>query len=155
MAVLALKKSVWEAGTDLQRAVMRYGFADILIRSWEQDSELGNPARYRDPGGDVWFIWDDQRFDPKVMCYFGCFCANITDVPSGYTLPATRAELRSDMKAWIENPARANPLVKLGDVAFGPDDANPWQTLLDAQGTPAWVKMAASVPPTWMPVGEE
>lgn len=155
MAALAIRKSAWDGGTDLQRAIMRYGFSrDLLKRTWEDDSELGNPAKFDDPSAVRWFVFDDQRFNPKVIPYFGCYCANIGEIPGGYTLPGTRAELRSDLKAWCENPARGNPLVKLADVVFPTDDPNPWQTILDAQNAPAWVKMRGSVPDTWTPVGE-
>ena len=154
---LGITKSAWEAGTDLQLAIMCYGFSrDLLIRTWEDESELigagHTPAQYDDPGAVRWFIFDDSRFNPAVIPYFGCYCANVGEIPPGYVLPATRDELRSDLRAWCENPARGSPLVKLADIVFPEDDPNPWQTILDAQNAPFWVKMAPSVPANWTPM---
>jgi hypothetical protein len=136
MATLGIKQSAWQAATDIQKRIMRV-FDDLLM--------LGNPARYSN-GTDTWLIFDDHRFRPLYIAYLGCFAANIQDMPPGYSPdPDTDAQLRSDMKTWIENPARTNPLVTSGN----------WETLqdiLDAQGAPAWIKIAGGIPDGWTPV---
>ena len=139
MAALGIKQNAWQTATDLQKRAMRI-FDDLLL--------LGNPAHYSD-GAETWFIFDDHRFRPLYIAYLGCFAANILDVPPAYYPdPDTDTQLRSDMRTWVENPARTNPLVTSGDWSG-------FQDILDAQGAPAWIRMASGVPDGWTPEDAE
>jgi len=148
-AALGVKKIAWQGLSTRDKTILRY-IGDVL--------QLGVPAEFETPAAVRWFIFDDHRFKAKVIAYFGCTIANLGDIPTGYTLPLTpeggldRPQLRSDIRAFCENPARTHPLVLPKDVIFPPEDPNPWQTLLDAQGTPSAVQMGSGVPASWTPV---
>jgi len=149
MAALGVRKTAWNGLSVRNKTILRY-IGSVL--------QLGTPSEFIAPGGAHWFIFDDHRFKAVVLAYFGCTVANLGDIPGGYTLPTTpgggldRPQLRSDIRAFCENPARTHPLVLPQDVVYPENDPNPWQTLLDAQGTPATVKMASGVPANWTPV---
>ncbi len=148
MATLGIRKSAWQGATAIQRTVFRR-LGDIL--------ELGVPATYQTPGAVEWFVFDDHRFKPKVMAYFASVAANLADWPAGYTVPQQNGEddlatMRQQVKTWAEDPARTNPLVLPEDVVFPENDPNPWQTLLDANAAPSWLKMGGGVPDNWTPV---
>ena len=146
MTALAIRRNAWESLSDRDRHIFRF---------MGEKLQLGVPARFLDPSSNEWFVFDDHRFEPKPMCYFGCVAANLGEIPGGYVIPETRQELVDDIKAFCENPARTNPLVLPSDIVFPEDDPNPWQTLLDAQGTPASMRMASGVPISWTPVEVE
>lgn len=159
MATLGIRRSAWEPLSDRDKAILRF-MGDKL--------SLGVPARYLDGSANEWYVFDDTRFKAKPMAYFGCVTANLGEIPGGYTLPMKdlldengdptgeqvldRPALVDDIKNFCENPARTHPLVLPQDIVFAQDDPNPWQTLLDAQGTPAAMKMGNGVPASWTPV---
>ena len=151
MAVLGIRKNAWQALSDRDKTILRF-MGDVLA--------LGVPAQYETPQGVEWFVFSDFRFQPVAMAYFGCVAANLGDIPAGYELPLDddgnldKRELRDQIKAWCEDPARTNPLVLPRDVEFS-EGGNRWQELLDAQGCPSAMQMADSVPSGWEPVGEE
>ena len=140
MTALAIRRNAWESLSDRDKHILRF---------MGEKLQLGVPARFIDPSLDEWFVFDDQRFEPKPMCYFGCVAANLSEIPAAYVIPETRQELVDDIKTFCENPARGNPVVLPGAIVFREDDPNPWQTLLDAQGTPASMRMASGVPISW------
>jgi len=157
MATLGIRKTSWQGLSARNKKIIRH-LGDVL--------QLGVPAEYETPGGVRWFIFDDWRFKARVVAYFGCALANLSDVPAGYTVPQTDVldsdgnvvgtvdnlpRLRRDIKAFCESPARTNPLVLPRDVSFS-DGGNPWQEILDAQGTPGAVRMGSGVPASWSPV---
>jgi hypothetical protein len=141
---LGILASAWESATPVQRDIMRFIGGDIL--------DLGQPARYRDLSANVWFVFDDHRFRASHIAYLGCFCANASDLPPDITLPEDKDEMRATLKAWIESPQRTHKLVRPGNIPGLADASNPWQTILDAQNTPSWMRMSPSVPDTLVPV---
>ena len=161
MAALGIRKTAWQGLSDRDKSIVRF-MGDVLA--------LGQPAEYETGGGVRWFVFDDHRFKARHVAYFGCVLANLGDIPGGYALPMVdvldedgqkigerldKPTLRSQIKNFCENPARINPLVLPKDVVFAEDDPNPWQTLLDAQGTPSAVRMGSSVPDSWTAVSED
>ena len=162
MTALAIRKTAWAALSDRDKTILRF-MGDKLA--------LGVPAQFLDGAANEWYVFDDHRFRAKPVAYFGCVAANLGDIPGGYSIPMIdlldedgvptgeqvldRATLVDDIKSFCENPARTHPLVLPKDVVFPDDDPNPWQTLLDAQGTPAAMKMASGVPASWSPVEVE
>ena len=159
MTALAIRENAWTALSDRNKTIFRF---------LGQKLALGKPARFLDGSNNEWYVFDDHRFKPKPVAYFGCVAANLSSIPAGYSIPMIdlldgdgnptgeqvmdRAKLVDDIKTFCENPARTHPLVLPKDVVFPDQDPNPWQTLLDAQGTPAAMKMGSSVPDSWKPV---
>ena len=78
MATLGIRKSAWNSASSIQRQVFRR-LGEIL--------RLGTPALYETGASIEWFVFDDHRFKPKVIAYFGCVAANLGDWPPGYTIP--------------------------------------------------------------------
>jgi hypothetical protein len=142
MASLAIRVSAWNALSERDKTIFRH--AGELLR-------LGVPARYVNPSAVEWFVFDDHRFTAKHIAYFGCLVANISSFPPAYEIPEDKAQLTQDIITFCNNHGVVLPK----DVVFPPDDPNPWQTLLDAQGTPSAVQMALGVPDTWTPVTVE
>lgn len=159
MATLGIRQTTWQALSVRDRTIFRF-VGEVLA--------LGVPAQFRDGASDIWFVFDDHRFEPRHVAYFGCLAANVNEIPAGYVVPMVdildrngnptgeqepenRPKLIQDIKQFCENPARTNPLVLPADVVFPENDSNPWQTLLDAQGTPATMKMGSGVPANWTP----
>ncbi len=150
MAALGVRKTAWQGLSTRNRQIVRY-LGELL--------ELGDPAEYEQPGGTRWFVFDDHRFKAKFVAYFGCVLANLTEIPVGYVLPLDggeldRPQMRADIQTFCESPARTNPLVLPEDIVFT-EDGNPWQEILDAQGTPDSVQMASAVPSTWTAVNDD
>jgi len=148
MATLAIRKTAWQGLSVRDKKILRH-LGDVL--------RLGEPAEYESPSAVRWFIFDDWRFKARVIAYLGCALANLSDVPTGYTIPQLPEggddlpQLRSDIRAFCESPARTNLLVLPKDITFS-DGGNAWQEILDAQGAPSAVRMASGVPNTWTPV---
>lgn len=135
-----------------------------IVRALGDLLSLGAGAEYKTLGGVRWFIFSDWRFKAKAVAYFGCVIANLSDIPSGYTIPMLtdadgnelgldRVLLRAQVISWCSNPSRTNPYVDPADITFTTD--NVWQEILDAQGTPAAVQMADSVPASWSAVSSD
>ena len=148
MATLAIRKPAWQGLSNRDRKIVRH-LGDVL--------QLGTPVEYKTPTDVRWFIFDDWRFKARVIAYFGCALANLSDVPAGYAVPQLpeggddKPQLRRDIRAFCESPVRTNPLVLPRNITFS-DGGNVWQEILDAQNTPAAVRMGSGVPATWTPV---
>ena len=144
MATLGIRKNAWQGLSARNKTIVRF-MGDVL--------QLGVPAEFESGGGTVWFVFDDHRFRPKAVAYFGVLVANLGSVPAGYQLPldgvgnVDKPRLRRDAKTFLD------PLL-VWPVTFPDDDPNPWQTILDAQGAPAAVRMGSGVPAGWTPVQE-
>lgn len=138
MATLGIRKSAWVSLSARDKALMT-AIGEIL--------SLGVPAEWKQPPNTRWFLFCDTRFTLREIAYFGALTAHLGDVPAGYQIPATRAELRADAKAFLDNYV-------VWPVTISDDDPNPWQTVLDAQGTPAAMQMADHPPVGWEPVEE-
>ena len=156
MAALAIRKTTFQGLSVRDRTILRW-LGDFLA--------LGSPAEYESSSAARWFIFDDWRFEPKVIAYLGCVLANLSEIPSGYTLPllddedgnpttvVDRPQLRSDIRTFCESGARGNLLVLPKDITFT-EGGNFWQEILDAQNTPAAVQMASGVPDDWTAVND-
>ncbi len=53
---------------------------------------LGEPARFKAPGGRIWYVWDDSRFTLRHIAVLGAFAAHVGDIPAGYKVPEDRQE---------------------------------------------------------------
>ena len=155
MPVLALNKSVWEGASQRDKDIFR-AFGYYL--------QLGSPATYTDPSSVEWFVFADDRWEPDEICYFGSLAANAATFPAGYSTDGkSRQTIAKDARYWLQGgggvEGGAAPvdrgLVLPGQISYPDPNPNYWQSLLDAQGTPAWLKMADAVPGTWTPVGGE
>jgi len=140
VATLGIRKTAWQNLSVRDREI---------IRAIGETLNLGVPAEWATPTDERWFVFCDTRFTVRELAYFGCIVANLGDIPAGYVLPGTRAEVRADAKNFCENVASV-PVV--WPVAIPEGTANVWQFVLDAQGTPAAMQMADHVPATWTPV---
>jgi len=142
MATIAIRQSAVQAMAARQRKLTRWVLAEV---------GLIEPAQYTAPGGAVWLIFDDHRIGLRDVAYFGRFAALLASLPAGYTPPdalddTTRADARTFARNYLD-----------GRVVWPvpiPDGADPWETVLSAQGAPASVRAADSVPAGWTPVGE-
>lgn len=144
MTALGIRVSAWQGLSNRDKVIVRMLTSDLL--------ELGQPARFAQPNGTEWFVFDDHRFKLNEVSWFGALIANLGDVPAGYEIPTEggrvdKAKLRRDAKQFLQ-PRRVWP------VEIPEDDPNPWQTVLDAQGAPNAVRMCASVPDNWTPVSD-
>jgi hypothetical protein len=86
----------------------------------------------------AWFVWDDWRFTLRDAAILGVVAAKLPDVTAAM-LPLSRAKVAAFVQ---NNVVWPNAIDYTGST-------NPWQTTLDAQGAPAWVKMASEVPAGW------
>lgn len=141
MATIAIRQSAVQSMTVRQRRLTRWVLAEVGIV---------DPARFTAPGGNVWLVFDDHRIDLRDVAYFGCFAAQVANLPNDYDPPdqlddATSAEAR----AWVRS--KLNQLV-VWPVPNIENAADPWQAALDAQSAPAVVRAGTGVPSTWTPV---
>lgn len=158
MTALGVRKTTYNGLSVRNKEIVKY-LGDFL--------QLGEPAEFN-ASGTLWYVFDDHRFKPVHIAYFGCLLANLGDIPGGYTIPtidilddqgavigtkSDRPQMRADIKNFCEDGARTNPLVLPKDITFT-EDGNPWQEILDAQGAPAAVQMASGVPASWVPVSD-
>ena len=151
MAVLTIRKSAWTA-LSARDSTLVTGFGAVL--------SLGVGAEYKD-GGVAWLIFSDWRFKADDVAYLGCLIANLSG-RGNYRIPEIvdeddnvigidRGKMRSDNVAWVKDSARQNLYVAPADIAHA-DGGNPWQDILDAQGTPTTVQMDSAVPASWLAV---
>ena len=140
MSTLAVRKTTWNGLSARDREILRAVGATL---------NLGVPAEWRQPNNTRWWLFCDTHFQLAELAYFGCIAANLGDIPGGYELPATRAEIRSDAKNFCENVASV-PVV--WPITIPEGTSNRWQYVLDAQNTPAVLQMADQPPAGWTPV---
>jgi hypothetical protein len=136
VATLAIRKTTWN-GLSARNKELVKAVGNLL--------DLGVPAEWRTAADVRWFLFDDIRFTLRELAYFGALATHLGDIPAGYQIPATRAELRADAKAFLD------PFV-VWPVTIPEGTVNVWQVVLDAQGTPAAMQMADHPPATWIPV---
>ncbi len=144
MSQLGIRQTDWLAQETEHRRIVKRLLQSLI---------LGDPARYKQPNGTIWFIFDDPRFKPVEVAYMGALFANMNDLPANYTVPQTEGQddwtkARQQAKAWLENPARTVQLVK--NPTIDPDSGVHWmQQVLDANGAPLWVRGGDAVPSNW------
>ena len=131
MSAIGIRKSAWQAGTATQRAILRKSCALL---------DLGQPVLYSD-GTNGWFIFDDDRIALLDIAYLGVLCVGLTQLPPG--MQPTRQQVIDYVTSRVVLPK---------DIPGLANASNPWQTVLNAQGAPTWVKAASSVPSSWMAV---
>ena len=140
MATIGISQAGWDTLAQGQKDVIR----DIL-----EFVSLGYPARYVATDTSVYFMFFDHRIQLVDIAGIGCFAANRADWPTDYTVPATKAELRSDVAAWLTNPARTYPFVHPNNVTpSDPDLGVTPEDVLAANQAPAAI--VASVDQTWV-----
>lgn len=141
MTALAMRTNAVDGLSTRDRRILKF-----LVRRLQ----LGEPARYETPGGQQWYVWDDHRFTLRHMAILGAFAGNVGDIPSGYRIPkkngqVDRERLETSLRGFLS--AR---ITMPEDIAYT-EDGNPWQETLDAQGAPAVIRAAGSVPNSWVP----
>lgn len=144
MAVLGIKVNAWQNADAFDRRILRM-VSDVLA--------LGTPARFND-GTEDWFVFSDVRFSLQHVAYLGALIRRLVTLTSGQkaTYDALDDEtLRSTVINWL----RTSGYVVDPDSIDYTDVTNPWQHTLDAQGTPAAMRMADSVPGSWTAVNPD
>jgi hypothetical protein len=151
MATLGVRKTAWQNLSARDREMVR-AIGVVL--------DLGVPAEWAQPDDTRWYLFCDTRFRLVDLAYFGALAAHLDDIPPGYQIPMVdildgdgnkigefidRPQLRSDAKTFLD-------AYVVWPVTVPDDDPNPWQTVLDAQGTPAAMQMADHPPAGWEPV---
>lgn len=141
MAAIAIRQSAVQAMTVRERKLARWVLEAVGI--------VG-PARFTAPGGNVWLVFDDHRIRLVDIAYFGCFAAQLANLPAGYEPPdALDTASGAEIRAWVRD--RLSALVVWPVPGIG-DAADPWMAALDAQDAPASVAAGPGVPATWVPV---
>lgn len=147
MAGLAFDVTTWQGLSQRDQTILRYLSAVLT---------LGKPNRYADQTANEWFVFADGRFGLTHLAYLGCVISNRDEIPVDYEIPTSDGvnedlnQMRQDIRAFCENPARTNPLVLPADITYPENDPNPWQTTLDAQNAPqAAIRAAGAVPDSW------
>jgi len=137
MGTVAIRRSVFDALAANRRQVVRWMLRRLA---------LGDPALYT-AGAVEWYVWDDARLDLEHVAVLGAVSAAFTDIPAGYDpTTKTRTQVEAGVRGFI-----AARLVLPSAVNYT-GSANPYQTTLDANGAPAAVRAAGSVPSGLTPV---
>ena len=146
MATVGIKQTAWDGLRNNQRQIMRLAVARLA---------LGTPARFTD-GTDEWFVFDDWRFDLDQIAILGALVVAVAGLPVGWSPPLNpdstvdRDATEAAVIAYV-----APTIVWPADIVYAEGDENPWQTTLDAQGTPASIKADGRVPDGFTPVDPE
>ncbi len=138
--IYAIRKTAWDNASVRDRTIFRFAAKRL---------ELGVPAPYKTGTGQKWLLFADTRFDLKDLADLGTLVKGIASnttyvLPDGIDSPdvdtrrAARAQLRSDVAAWLS--AR---VVWPVDVGEGED---PYVAVLAAQNTPAALRAAGGIP---------
>lgn len=141
MPTLGLKQAAWEASTPDQQRVLKLIDAELA---------LGDPA-IGTIGAVTWRLYDDGRFAPAKIAYFGCLCANQAEIFATWVPPQDLGQMRTELKAILEDPGLTHPLVKWGDMNPPEDTENIWQYILDQEATPNFCQMWSGVPDGFVP----
>jgi hypothetical protein len=149
--VVTISKTGWDALSTKERKVFKFV---------QQRLQLGEPAIYVDGGAGRHYTFSDSRIDLLDMAVLGSFAANRADLPGAYEVPldgegnVDKPQLRSDIQAWLTNPARTHPFVHPNNVTPADEDVGVTpQDVLSAQNTPAAV--GAEIDPSWVPYDPE
>lgn len=155
MGVLGLRRNAWESASAPQRQFL----GAVLDKL-----ELGDPARYHAPGGQEWFIFSDTRITPKFVETFVWAAvdviAQITTEPVR-DYPTTEI-VQVEVPIYVEEE-RVDPetgetytvRVDSGQTQLVDQEqplGDPLTLAAAAQGAPAWINAAGSIPDSWTPV---
>ena len=144
MPALAVRKATLD-GAERQQQAAFWGVSAAL--------HLGTPAVYHD-GVREQYVYSDSRLTLDDFSWLGAFAAHVTDIPATWHVPILPSlhvdldTLRSEARAFLA-PNRVAPNI---DEENPP--ANPYQAVLTANGAPAWMQAAGSVPEGWTAVSE-
>jgi hypothetical protein len=138
MAMIAIRQSAWSGATAVQKAVLLLAMEQVGLGN----ADASIPPLYNNPSAVPHFVWDDWRFTPRDLAILGTLGANI-GLLTPALLPVTRAKVAGFVASRIVLP---------GAINFT-GSTNVWQTILDAQGAPVWMKAAPDVPAGWTPNG--
>jgi hypothetical protein len=134
MAAIAIRQSTWQAGTAVQKAALLLTMEAIGLA----DADAGIPPLYLSNTGVAHYVWDDHRFTLRDAAILGTVAARLANLTAAM-LPVTRAKVATFIAANVVWPNAINYT----------GSANVWQTTLDAQAAPTWLRMADSVPSNW------
>lgn len=137
MATLAVRLTTLQALNATQRQIVRWICARLELHSID--------CRFTAPGGNVWVVSDDDRITLDDVAVFGCVAANLGLLANQVNLPEGD-QLRQQVRAFV-----ASRVVWPSAISY-PAGSNPYAVTLAAQGAPASVQAADSVPATWVPV---
>ena len=137
MATLGIRQSAWNNATDFKRRVVRL-IADRL--------GLGEPAKYKQPNGNTWFVFDDTRFSLTDAAYLATLLRRLSEItPQQEANLSTKTD--AELRVIIRN--QMDDVVLPGAIDYSEGD--PWTVTFSANGAPASVNMASSVPAGWTP----
>jgi hypothetical protein len=138
LAAIAIRQSAWSAATAVQKAALLLAMEQVGL----SDADLGSPPLYNNPSAVAHYVFDDWRFTTRDAAILGVVGANMALVTAAM-LPVTRAKVATFIASRIVWP---------GAIDYT-NSTNVWQTTLDAQAAPTWMKMANEVPAGWTLVG--
>jgi hypothetical protein len=145
---LRLRRSAWDGATDEQREVWTELAEELRLGSF----------CWGHIGAVAWGI-NEATFRRSHMAYLGCLAANQAAIFAGWDPPKDAHgriipdQMRTELKAILEDPGLTNPLVKPADMVIPDDTENVWQFILDQQNTPAFLTMDTGWPTGFVPEG--
>jgi hypothetical protein len=107
--------------------------------------QLGQPALYQTGGGVQWYCFDDDKIDLTDVAILGAVAANLAALANQVN-QAEGPLLRAQIRAWA-----VGRVVLPAQIAYT-QGGNPYAETLAAQGAPATVQAADSVPASWSAV---
>ena len=167
MGVLAAKQSNFDGLTGPRKWAIKF-----LVGAFE----LGTPALYEQPNGDVWYVFSDQAVNPRFVEKFFWMLTklvpNVTDTPA-----RAGADYQVTETVQVEVPERVQVEVPVLDENGDPTGetvlvwqdhptntvlvdveqslGDPLELAADANGAPAWFSARESIPDGLSPVGDE
>lgn len=134
-----IEQAAWQAASAFQKRVLLLMLGGMI----------GAPVVYAAPDGTRWIV-ADVDLTLELTAYLGRLLGRLAEVTAAEEArwsSLSDADLLRAVKDWLRG---------LRNVA-GPEDVdlsgpNPWEALLQANGAPAVVKMAAAVPAAWTKV---
>jgi hypothetical protein len=127
MPAIALRQTTWNGLTAGQKQLVIF-LAEKL--------DFGQPARFQAPGGNIWLVTDDPRFELREMAILGVLADNFGLLGAYDHTGKTRAQVRQDALEFVEAQGIVWPAQV--DLSGG----NPWQAVLTANGAPNTLQAA-------------
>ena len=144
MAVVAIRKNVWDAASNSQRSILRWAMAELA---------LGTPAVYAN-GGQEFYVFVDSRITYRQVAVLGKLVKGLAGLPRNWSPPMIQDDEGNDVRvdrgaveAQVYDFVKGN-VVLPRDVSYS-EGGDLWQETLDAQGAPAAIKAAGAVPASW------
>lgn len=148
MSVVAIRKSAWVAGNDAQRTILRR-VAEHL--------DLGEPAEGK-VGNIRWLLSCDTRFTLRDAAMLSTVAAGLND-HRNYRPPIVedRDEAGNVVASRVDGAAVRRDVANYVRTRMVwpvdvPEGADPWATVMTANGAPNWLRFGDGVPENWVPV---